>query len=369
MRNSFYSLVLALLLVPAAAFAGPILRSGETISVDAEQVLKGDFYGFSPEVTISGTGENDAYVAGGSVTVNAPIGQDLSVLAGTAQIHGDIGDDLRVVGGGVVLANEVKGDVAVAAGSLVILSTAKVAGDVLFLGGKLTIEGDVAGSVHGTANEARFNSEVGGDVDIVTQAPLIFGDKAVVLGNVIYASGNDLVRATGAEIVGSIQKIGDGTEKEGFNFPQLFLLEVSMLLFAALTIFFIQKGCLQRFAESVAYSPGILGLAGLGIFFFVPFVGGLLLLSVLGSVLGIVILLGYAMLLIAAFVGAGIMLGYFLQRILLKKTQLTIRTVIGGVILFSLLGFIPAIGGILVFACVIVMLGLLGNAIYRKILA
>lgn len=67
MNNFIASIALGtLIFVPFSAFAGPIIRTGESVSIDATQSLKGDFYGFGSSVILSGDSENDAYIAGDS---------------------------------------------------------------------------------------------------------------------------------------------------------------------------------------------------------------------------------------------------------------------------------------------------------------
>jgi hypothetical protein len=355
--------LLCILFIPFTTFAGPIIRSGDFVSVDSEQELKGDFYAFSPSITISGTAENDAYLAGKEVTVNAPIQGDLSVIAETIQIHGDIGDDARAIGREVVIANNIKGDVVVMGGSLNILSTATVEGDILFMGGELMVEGDVNGSIHGKAETARFNGQIGGDLDMETESAITLGNKAKVLGNVTYMSGEDIVRAQGAEIVGNIQKEETGTQASPFF--GVFLLYAGAIFFAVLFLFLLQRRRIEQFIASVTYSPGILGIIGLGIFFIVPFVGFLLMVSIIGMIVGIILLTMYVFLLGLSIMSAGILIGYSLQRVLTKKTSVTMKTILLGTLLFILLGFIPVIGPLLMGAAVLVMLGALSVGFYR----
>lgn len=100
MKKSLAISLFVLVCLPVFVEAGPIIRSGESVSIDADQVLKGDFYAGGASVSISGRAENDVYLAGGTVTVNAPVAEDLVVLGGVVQVHGEVTDDIRVAGGG-----------------------------------------------------------------------------------------------------------------------------------------------------------------------------------------------------------------------------------------------------------------------------
>ncbi len=370
MNRIFVSLAFgALIFIPISVFAGPILRTGETISVDAAQSLKGDFYGFGSTVSISGQGDNDAYIAGGTVTINAPILEDLTVLGGVVQIHGDVGDDVRVLGGEVVLAKPVKGDVVVLGGTLTILSTARVEGDILFMGKTLVVEGPVVGGIHGVAETARLNTEVGGDVSLRVEKLFTVGDKANLQGKITYESAHEVVRAQDAIVAEEMQQIAVRADEYTMPTAQVALFEFSILLFAALTLYVIGRTHVVRVVERSFGRLGMSGLLGLGILFAFPFIAALLFVSVLGVFAGVIFLFGYILMLLTALALMPIFVGYALQKIALRREGITLYTVIGGVALCILLGLLSVAGGLILFACFVITLGALGTTVYYSIRA
>ena len=367
--NRFFACLafFALIFIPVSAFAGPILRTGETISVDASQSLKGDFYGFGSTVSISGQADNDAYIAGGTVTINAPILEDLTVIGGVVQIHGDIGDDVRIVGGEVVLAKPVKGDVVVIGGTLTILSTAKVDGDVLFMGQTLVIEGPVMGGVHGIAETARLNTEVGGDVSLRVENLFTVGDKANLQGKVSYESAHEVVRAQDAIVAEEMQHIPTREREYSMPTAQFALFEFCILIFVALTLYVIGRRHVVRVVEYSFARLGMSGLMGLGILFAFPFIATLLFVSVLGIFAGIIFLFGYILMMLTAFALMPIFVGYALQKVVLRREGITLYTVVGGVTLFVLLSLFSVIGGLILFTCFVITLGALGTTVYHML--
>lgn len=352
--------------LPVITYAGPIIRSGEKVSVDASQTLAGDFYAFGGTVTISGPAENDVYLLGGTITMNAPVAGDLTVLGGAVQIHGPVADDVRVVGGDVTIAESVKGDVVVLGGLLTVLSTATIEGDVIFMGGEIAIEGDVVGSVHGTSDKARINAQVGGNVTLGVASLLTLGDNAEILGDVVYESGNDLVRAQDARVGGDIQKKLVPLEMKS-NTVKTYVFIALTLVFAAFSFFFIARNHLVRLAEASAEGMGVTGLIGLVVFLFMPFIGGVLFVSVIGSVLGGVLISAYIFAILAALIFSGVVVGYNLQKLLFKKQSLTLGSIFLGTLVFTFLALVPYIGSLLVFACFVVTLGSLSTVLYRHI--
>lgn len=358
------SIFFGVLIVPSVAFAGPIIRSGDAISVTSDQVLEGDFYAFGGTVLVSGEAEHDVYAMGGSVTVNAPVKGDLVILGGTVNVHGEIGDDVRIAGGEVTIAEHVTGDLVVLGGVVNILSTASVDGDILFFGSELTIGGGVKGSVMGVASNVRIDAVVEGNVSVTAVDGLTLGDRAELLGSLEYKSSSALARAQGAVVVGEVQRKTVADEEDrGY----VVLLPILVMLFAALTAYLLFRPFLQKLTEATSLAYGTYGLVGLAVFFAMPFVGGLLILSVLGMFVGIVILISYLLLLLVSFVVAGITFGAFLQRPFTKSLRLSPASVATGMIIFTLLPFIPYVGFLLMLAAVFIALGSLSVHLFRHI--
>jgi cytoskeletal protein CcmA (bactofilin family) len=343
------------------AQAGPIIRGGETVSIDAAQALQGDFYGFGSVITLSGTAEYDAHLLGGTVTVNAPVQGDLSILGGSVQIHSDIKDDLRIVGGEVTLGGTVTGDIAVVGGVLTILSTAQVKGDILFFGGSLVVEGPVTGMVHGYADSMRINAAVGGIEATVAQG-LTLHDKAHVEGDVMYTSMTELSRAQNAVVTGDIHRRDMGVEDT--TSPRPFIMWFLSILFMAASLFLVARAHVEGFVREAFLRIGQHGLIGLGIFLVIPFISVILLVSVVGIPLGIMSMTGYIAFSILAFGLATIFLGYCAERLILKHDVVTARTLFIGVLLSGILSLVP-FGFFILCALTFVGMGTLGASVFR----
>lgn len=352
--------------VPASAHAGAIIRSGEKVSVDAGQVLKGDFYGFAPTVTLSGLAENDVYIGGGTVTINAPVNQDVTILGGVVQIHGDVGDDVRVIGGEVTLGKSVKGDVVVFGGTLTVLSTARIEGDILFMGGDLTVEGEVLGAILGTSENVRINSKVGGDITYVSTNPLVLGDKAEIQSDITYKSKDEIIRAQGAHVAGDIRQ-ETLTASTRVDFAEALLFKMFILLFTASIIYLIMRKHLQSVVEQSLSTLGKTGLIGMGVLVIIPFVSLVLMVSVVGIFAGMLLFLLYVSVLAYAFVFGSILTGHYFLQLLGMKKNITWNTVLVGVLLFCAIAIIPYIGAFLLFGITTIALGGISLALYRAI--
>jgi cytoskeletal protein CcmA (bactofilin family) len=341
-----------------------VVRSGDSVSVAETEVVPGDFYVAGGDVTISGIVEGDAYVMGGRVTINGTVRGDVFALGGTVNVHGEVGDDLRVVGGTVVVAESVEGDVAVFSGGLSTLSTAHVNGEVLFYGGEAVIEGEVKGAVHARAESLEVKGKVGG-VDATLTGLLTLQDSAYVAGDVSYQSPKELARAPQALIDGDIVK--GSVTKEHTRIFDLLLPFWFMALFSALVAVLLFR---ERLASILALRTRGLALAGalgLAIFFLMPFAFSLLFASVLGALVGGLLLVVYLGLVLASLIAMHVFAGALVARYAVKEYRISWLYAAIGVALVQGVLLIPVVGVIAVFGLFAVTLGLLTEYLYRAI--
>lgn len=371
MKNIFPKVVffIVFLTLPTISFAGPIIRTGETISVESTQSIKGDFYGLGSKVMLSGTAENDVYAAGGDVTINAPINDDLSVLGGVVQIHGDVGDDVRIVGGDITIAKPVKGDVVVLGSRLTILSTAHVEGDILFMGEDLVVDGEVDGTIHGKSNTARINSTVGGDVLLTIGSQFTIGSNANIQGLVSYESNNDVIRAQDAVVVGDIKKTSLRADSSSLRIEIIKgnILKLIVILFATLSLYMLMRRQSSTLALGVTPRFGFNGLVGLGMLLTIPFITGVLLVSVVGSLVGLILILSLVSVICYAIALSPLTIGLIVQKHIFKQNDISLRTIGLGFITLCIASLVPVLTSVLFAVFSIVIIGTIGVTFYESV--
>ncbi len=362
-RGAFF--VCALTLASSAHAEGPIIRSGETVGIESNQVLEGDFYAFGQTITLSGKAEHDVLALGAAVTINAPVTEDLVVLGGVVQVHGTVGDDVRVLGGEVVIAEPIQGDLVVLGGTVHMLSTASVGGDLIFFGGEIRIDGPVTGGVYGTGEVVRIDASVGKNVSIRAGVSLTLGDNANIVGDVAYASRAEVVRAQGAVVSGTVNRDMKISSPEGGSPWKSLVLNVLVIMFSTLTVFFIARGRTKTLVAVVREGYGRLGLIGLGMTLALPLAGIILMTSVIGFVVGLALLFGYIVLMIIALMTLPILFGSVIERFARKDAEVTIITILLGTGAFIALPFIPYVGGLVFCVGLLMLVGALCNELYR----
>jgi cytoskeletal protein CcmA (bactofilin family) len=162
-------LAVALASLSAAAVAqqtelGGKVRSGQEVTVPAEETVQGDLIASAGTVRIDGRVDGDLVASGGQVTVAGTVTGDVLVAAGSTTISGQVDGDVRVAGGQARLRGQVGEDVLLAVGQATVTSRARVGGDLIFGAGQMTMDGAVAGSVLGaTGNYTRAGSVAGSE--------------------------------------------------------------------------------------------------------------------------------------------------------------------------------------------------------------
>ena len=357
-------LIVSVFALPGMVFASSVLRTGESVTISAEQAVEGDFYGLSNAIAVSGEVTGDLLVAGTNVTVNGQVGSDLSALAGSVDIDGVVGDDVRIVAGEVTVAGEVLGDLVVVAGSLTVLSTANVAGDIIFFGTNAEIAGTVGKSIFGTSEKLRVDGAVGGDIDIKT-AGLTLGERADIGGLIKYTSGAEVVRAQNARVAGSIVKNDPVLTEVGG--VRTILIPLLITLFAALVWFLFFRKLLNKVVLHTAEHTLRSMLIGFGMFFLAPIAVGILLMSTLGSLLGVTLLFAYFVLIFVTISILGISVGAYIAKLSTKTPSVSIPYIVIGTAVVVALAFVPLVGPAFLLAAFFVTLGALSTHIYRLV--
>lgn len=371
MKNKFIKYVGAIsfiwIILVAQVEAKTVLRSGENVSISEDQVIEGDFYSAANIVTVSGEVVEDIVAAGAEITVNGPVGDDALLIAGRTDIHGPIGDDLRVLSAEITIADPVAGDVFIIGGKVNILSTATISGDLIVYAGQVTVEGLVEGNIVGTVGDLRLDSVVNGGVD-VTVTELVLGDKANISGDVKYVSETLATQSLNAVVGGDLVRSDPIIPGKEFNL-QAILVPVLILLFSVLAWYLVSRKTLSLVVERallVSPRPIIFGVLGI---MFIPLVAGLLIVSMVGSLVGIALFIAYLLMLTLSLIAFSAVLGKLLMKLFNKpKEELSLVTLVVGVLGVVTLVILPGVGQVMILALVILSHGAMIDLLIRPVL-
>lgn len=360
------SVVIAVLLaVPVVSYGQTILRTDDSVTVDAEQVVEGNFYSVGSRVSISGEVIGDWVAAGGSVTGNGIFQDDVLLLAGNVQLHGSTTDDVRIVAGDTVIADYVGGDLAVLGGSVEILSSAVIAGDVLIYANDAVIAGTVGGDIIGRYGSLRIDAPIAGSVDARVNE-LTLGNRASIEGDLRYESAQEIVRAQDAVVDGDITHREVVTDISVREQMQNAVMPILILIFAALVFFLVQRRRFDAVVEHTIERPLLFSLVGVGITLATPLLIALLFVSVLGSLVGLVVASLYVLILTLGAIFTVPILGLALGRYVLQRPQIDLLSLgLGALVLYALM-IVPVIGIPIVLVVMFVTIGGIATWLYQR---
>lgn len=366
MKNRFTVLVaLVAIALPFCASAETVVRTGEEVGVARDQIIENDFYALAGTIAMSGEVAGDMYAAGGSVTTNGEVKEDLVIAAGSANVHAPVADDVRSFSGETIIAEHVGGDVFVLGGTLKILSTASVDGNVYFHGGELTVEGNVAGSVIGAAGDVRIDSALGGDIDMTIASTLTLGDRASVEGDVKH-TGGQLNRSQNAVVVGDVIAQSLPTPDTTPN-TRMVWLPFIISLFSTLVVYLLAKNELTQLVATTKRSTGVVSLVGLAVLLFAPVLALFLLVTVLGSLLGLFTLALLMLALLLAFILMPVVVGGLIATAFSAREPVNLIWIVVGAVAVKITGLIPVIGPFALFVIFVMSLGAIVYRLYTRI--
>jgi cytoskeletal protein CcmA (bactofilin family) len=344
--------------------ANTVVRSGDTVTLASNQSIDGSFYVVGGTVALSGKVVGDTTVIGGNVTVGGEVTEDLAILAGTVSLQAPMAEDVRIVAGQVTITESIKGNLVVVAGKLTISSKATIGGDVLFYGGELVVEGEIGGKLLGSAESIRVDSAVKSGIDVSART-LTLGEQAVITGDVEYTSDSDVVRAPGASVDGEVVKnapiVAEDTAVASRQIAVVFLVS----LFATLSFYLIFRRMVESFALAVRSGLIVKTVLGFVFVFMAPILVVILLVSVLGSLVGLVALCLFILLLVLAVPLLAITAGSLIASWIDTKSRITVPYILLGAVIVHLSMLVPVFGVAVVLWLFLATVGTLVDQLYR----
>lgn len=355
-------------LLPSATFASSVVRTGETVSIEKDQRIEGDFYVASSVLSVSGEVAEDLISIAGRNTLNGKVGKDALMLGASVDVHGPVGEDLRIIAGDVIIAEPVTGDVFIIADTVKILSTASIGGDLVVYGGTVEVSGSVGGNIIGTYESLRLDAPVAKGVDVTTKQ-LTLGDRVEVAEGVRYVSAQELVRSPNANVSGEITRSDAAVPADEKSPLRHMIIAALIILFSSLAWYLIARSLFTRVVERAmvrSVRPVLLGFITL---IAAPVIFTVLTVSIIGSLVGITGILLYIAFLVISIVAMSGTIGVLVLSLVYKKpgiaTTVNPYSLTAGAFIVVALFAIPVLGFALLLAAFLVTLGALVDIILR----
>jgi cytoskeletal protein CcmA (bactofilin family) len=328
---------------------GGKLRTGNTVTIGADESVAGDLYVLGGTVTVNGSVDGDLTALGGTVILNGAVTGDVLAAGGTVSISGDVTGDVRTAGGQITLSGPVGEDVVAAGGQVTLQGGATVDGDLVVSGGQVTMAGAVAGNIEASVGTYDRTGTVGGTEHVVQgdrdgadeddQGPEVAGDVLDALRHFV------VLLLLGAALLWLLPRLLTGAETTLRERPAASLgfgvlvcigfvafVVIAMILIVLLAILF--------------------GLAQLGALVAIEAIGGLLAIFV--ATLGFVVAVAFV---------ADLVVGFALARLVARDPETgwweRFGILAAGVAVVVIVTSLPIIGGLAKLMVVLFGLGAL----------
>jgi cytoskeletal protein CcmA (bactofilin family) len=350
--------------VTAVGYLGAVsaqtFRTGDNVNFPVNQTVDSTIFTSGRTVNIAGTVNGDIFCAGQTVTISAQVNGDIICAAQNINVTGTVQGSVRLAGQMVVVDSSVDGSATIASQSFTLGSKGEVGRDLSVgtsdtaLNGKVGRDLAAAGANIVVANEIGRN--IKGTVD-----QLKLDSTADVKGNIDYTSSNDLERASGATVDGTISRSDppqDSKASKGnmldFGFAWFAYCLIAFLVIA-LTLILAIPEFVHRSSDKVLAKPYKAPLIGLAVTLLGPIVLIILAFTVVGIPLAI--LLGLIWLVILLL--SGPFFAYLVGRLILRRSNQALLIMLVGALVVLVAYFIPIIGFLVMLAAVWVGTGMI----------
>jgi hypothetical protein len=351
-RLALFALLALTLIIPVASVkASARFGSSENV-LNVDSTTEHDAFLAGNTVSIAGPIKGEAFVAGSTITVTEPVGRSLFAAGNTVQVSKGVGYNLYAAGNSVTLNGEYGNDVYVAGSSVVISKDTVIKGDLYVSGSSVTLAGTVIGDVKIAAGTVLSSAKVGGSFHGPVDHLQFTGGS--VAGDLTYASKNDALGletvAVGGKTVRSQPMEHGRTEAEtaGSNLALSLTMLLSTLMLAAVMIALL-PGLTLNAITGMANNWALNMAVGAVALLVTPILALVAFGVIIGWKIGLILLLLYVAMLLAAGVLTTLFVGSLTVQRLLPRLAMGdsvwVQLVIGALVL-AVLQAIPYVGRI-----------------------
>ncbi len=372
MRKLKLILVAALVLaVPLFAFVGTAyagnFRSGDNVAVKKGEVIDHTLFIAGNNIEVNGEIKGDLFCAGQNVTVNAKVAGDVICAGMNVRVEGTVEGDVRLAGQNVVLAAQVTRNASLAGSTITTDEGSAVGGDLQAAGSTTVINGKVTRDLDATGEKVTVNSMIGRNISAASEN-FSLGEAANVAGNVTYYSNNTLQQADSAQVLGKVSQEKPQTyeQKTGNDMGGIFansFMFFLMLLVLSMAVVALFPRLFTTVSGNAIEKPGTTVLIGLAANILVPVLVIASMLTIVGLLLGGVLLLAWivVMMLSCTF------FGFYLGRLVLNRVnQNPLLIMFVGIVIVSVLALIPIVNVLTYIAAVLFGSGIVVRELVRR---
>jgi hypothetical protein len=328
-----------------------------SVSVKAKEIKK-DLFAAGQTIDIDSQIEHNVFAAGNGVTVKGTIGGNIFAVGNTLSISGKIDGDVFLAGATVVFEKD-----------------AVLTGNIYSVGGDLKIFGKVMGDVSASGGTVTLGGTITGKTNVNAGTTLTINKEAVI-ENLVYSAPKEASIDSGAVVTKKeftkIETKNQSTTRRPWRGRKLSVFTafsfLGSLALAFLLVYLFRKPTKAVIEESFKNFGSSIGI-GFAILIATPLALLIVAITMIGAKIACLFGILYILFLILAHCLAGIFLGSWIVKMLKKDQTVPIDwiTILIGVSLITLIGWIPFVGWFVKFVLFVVGLGSLCKVFVQSI--
>lgn len=357
---------LGALLVMTAPASASEFRKGDNITIAKGEVIKGDIFVTGEHVRIEGEVDGDAYVFAQQLDMSGHISGDLIGFVQSERVSGTIDGNIRTMANNLTITGSVDRSVLTWNQTFELDSNGKIGRSLTAGGQTLTVDGKIGGDFLAFSETTAISGLIGGGFKGHGKS-LSIVSGAEIDGKTVFQGQQPPDVSSGAKLASAPEftKVEHHREERGLAFYEWWLVWTGAVLLFGLAV----TGLMPKFTMECVDSASNLGAAfGLGtLVFFGLFLAALLAcIIIVGLLVGLSALMAWLLMLIAAKVIVGGMVG----ESILGRTQefwpFFLRVLVG-VSILRVITNLPFIGFWAGLAVIIWGMGAISLALYRRL--
>lgn len=363
-------------LVAVPFFAhGASFKVGDSYYLAPNLTIDDNLYTAGADITIAGTLNGDVLATGGNINISGAVQGDVAAAGGTININNSVAGDIRVAGGTINIFNSSGGDLIIAGGQINVGPDSSSGGDVKIFGGKVSYLGKASKTLNIKAGSAYIDGTIVGDVAIEAEQ-VELGPNAVIQGNFDYSALKEATIKQGAQVEGLTNftkiDIKKGSETKGVAFSIFsiaWLIKILMMITAGIVIFYMFKQATNQIVDKSGHKFWKQALIGFIVLIIVPVAVVLSFITVIGALLGIILLFMYIALMMIAGILTSLLFARLTLKYIFKKEayELNWWIIIIAVLVLGIISIIPFVGWIFTFIIFLSALGSVSSYFYRSL--
>ncbi len=370
MKRGLIALLALVLGAVSVAFIGDTsyagsFRNGTNVIVQKSETVDHTLFAAGSNVEIDGTVNGDVFCAGQNITINGTVNGDVICAGMNVQVNGVVTGDVRAAGQTVTLSGIVQHNASLAGSIVRTDASSRITNDLQAVGSTLTVNGPIGRDIDVAGSAVSLNSSIGRDAQIASSS-LNLQSNAMLAGSLTYYSDNTLTQDNGAHVAGTITKKQPQKRHDEHQSNPVASAIMSFLMLV--TLGFVLIALIPRQMKTLtdlAVSKPLMTLAiGLAACIGVPALILVSFLTVIGAFVGIVLLLGWivVMILSAAFAS------YYAGRLVLARMpQYPFVVMLTGVVVISILLLIPIVNILTYIAIALFGSGMVVRCVFNQV--